>query len=690
MKSSIIKNTVLLFVILLIIIYGVATILEKIYGTAFVMWHIYHNACLIFLWMCLIFLGMWRMWQIRAWKRVGMCLLHAAFGIILCGAWLTHVFGTEGTIHLRQQASVSTFQAKDGAEQMTLPFALRLDTFQIKYYPGTQAPADFESHILLTDENGQMSQHVVSMNHTLNVSGYRFYQSSYDPDGRGSILMVSYDLWGRMTTYAGYGLLFLSVIWLLMAPNGRFRSMLRQLRGNTSLLRTIGLLVVIFSVQTMAAAEHIPSISREQAVKMRRQQVVFNDRVMPFNTMAIDFVRKIYGSTHYRGLLPEQVVAGWGLRPDAWKEQPMIRVKNAQLRQRLGIKGQYARFSELFADDGTYRLNDFSEDATLSADMKKAVGELDEKVGLIVMLTQGILFEAAPQKDRLSENRVTAELIYNRLPYFKIFFMLCLTLGFVSLIALTAMYSMRGEVNKTRVGKLSLLAVRTCVWLLIPVALLLLSVYILRWYVSGSLPMANGFETMLTMSLISIFATLLLYRSSYIMLPIGYLAAGFSLLVAHIGQMSPQITHLMPVLNSPLLAMHVSVIMIAYALFFFTFLIAIAAQVLLWRGAETARISHLSLLSRVMLYPAVLLLCAGIFLGAIWADVSWGSYWNWDAKEVWALITLLVYAIPLHQPSFSWLQRPRNYHLFMLLAFLSVLMTYFGVNYVLGGMHSYA
>ncbi|MBQ7539939.1 MAG: cytochrome c biogenesis protein CcsA, partial [Bacteroidaceae bacterium] len=302
----------------------------------------------------------------------------------------------------------------------------------------------------------------------------------------------------------------------------------------------------------------------------------------------------------------------------------------------------------------------------------------------------GILFDAAPQKDRLSENRVTAELIYNRLPYFKIFFMLCLTLGFVSLIALTAMYSMRGEVNKTRVGKLSLLAVRTCVWLLIPVALLLLSVYILRWYVSGSLPMANGFETMLTMSLISIFATLLLYRSSYIMLPMGYLAAGFSLLVAHIGQMSPQITHLMPVLNSPLLAMHVSVIMIAYALFFFTFLIAIAAQVLLWRSAETARISHLSLLSRVMLYPAVLLLCAGIFLGAIWADVSWGSYWNWDAKEVWALITLLVYAIPLHQPSFSWLQRPRNYHLFMLLAFLSVLMTYFGVNYVLGGMHSYA
>ena len=91
-----------------------------------------------------------------------------------------------------------------------------------------------------------------------------------------------------------------------------------------------------------------------------------------------------------------------------------------------------------------------------------------------------------------------------------------------------------------------------------------------------------------------------------------------------------------------------------------------------------------------MLYPAVFLLAGGIFLGAVWANVSWGKYWSWDPKEVWALITLLVYAVPLHRTTFLAPHRPVAYHLYMLIAFFSVLMTYFGVNYFLGGMHSYA
>lgn len=99
---------------------------------------------------------------------------------------------------------------------------------------------------------------------------------------------------------------------------------------------------------------------------------------------------------------------------------------------------------------------------------------------------------------------------------------------------------------------------------------------------------------------------------------------------------------------------------------------------------------QLTILSQIFLYPAITTLGLGIFIGAIWANISWGSYWGWDPKETWALITFMIYAIPLHTKSFSALGKPKNYHLFMLLSFFSILMTYFGVNYILGGMHSYA
>ena len=110
------------------------------------------------------------------------------------------------------------------------------------------------------------------------------------------------------------------------------------------------------------------------------------------------------------------------------------------------------------------------------------------------------------------------------------------------------------------------------------------------------------------------------------------------------------------------------------------------------RGKEDLgqQLGSLTILSRLMLYPALALLAIGIFVGAIWANISWGTYWSWDAKETWGLITLMVYAVAAHQGSLPFLRRPVGYHLFMTLAFLSIVMTYFGVNYFLGGMHSYA
>ena len=171
--------------------------------------------------------------------------------------------------------------------------------------------------------------------------------------------------------------------------------------------------------------------------------------------------------------------------------------------------------------------------------------------------------------------------------------------------------------------------------------------------------------------------------------------SGFFLLVSHINQMDPQITHVMPVLASPLLSVHVSVIMMSFALLSLTFVCGLTAVMLrLIRGRNAASLTEqtesLALLSRLMLYPALALLAVGVFVGAIWANVSWGTYWSWDAKETWGLITLMVYAVAVHDGSLPFLRRPMGYHVFMTLAFLTILMTYFGVNYFLGGMHSYA
>ena len=173
-------------------------------------------------------------------------------------------------------------------------------------------------------------------------------------------------------------------------------------------------------------------------------------------------------------------------------------------------------------------------------------------------------------------------------------------------------------------------------------------------------------------------------------IPFGFILAGFTLLVAHISKMDPQITQLMPVLVSPWLSAHVSVIMIAYCLLAFIMLDGVLALILISHESCTEQVKQLTLLSRLLLYPAVFLLTIGIFLGAVWANVSWGRYWAWDPKEVWALITLLIYAAAFHTSSIKAFARPRFFHIYMVGAFLAVLMTYFGVNYLLGGMHSYA
>ena len=316
--------------------------------------------------------------------------------------------------------------------------------------------------------------------------------------------------------------------------------------------------------------------------------------------------------------------------------------------------------------------------------LQKAIAETDEKVGLIMMLQKGTLFErVSPGTEPISQSRIDAELLYNRLPITDVLFMLNLTLGLLSFV----LFALRpgGEVaSLQRKDKRLALTFRICEWLM-PVSLCALAfAYALRWYVAGHVPMSNGFETMQFMALVVLIMACLLRRRFALMTPFGFLLSSFALLVAHLGQSDPQITNLMPVLSSPWLSLHVSVVMMGYSLLAFTMLNGVMALVVR-RQAEA-----LMYLSRLMLYPAVFMLGAGIFLGVVWANQSWGSYWSWDPKETWALITFMIYAVAFHVQSLPALQKPRLFHIFMVAAFVTVLMTYFGVNFLLGGMHSYA
>ena len=700
------KKITLVLYLLLITVLAVATLVEHSLGSAFVAEHIYHSVPFILLWGALGVLMIFSLWKktfLQVWPKI---LLHLSFLVILAGALTTYLTSRKGMMHLRM--GEPSFQYMEGESRLirSLPFTLELDTFYIDYYPGTDAPADYvsvvkvETHLNPPCKGGLVgSQHIqspsltgrdgegllLSMNNILTHKGYRFYQSSYDEDCRGTWLGVNYDPWGTAVTYAGYLLLLISMIGLMVHPRGGFRQLLRKVVSFTILFA--------FTSGTFAQeTQKLPIIPLEEAEEKTDMQVIYHDRVVPLNTLARDFVKKLYGKDSFSGLTAEQILLSWQRHPQEWAYVPAIKIKSEELRARLGLSGEYARMVDLFAQ-GDYRLRQWwqtDNDGNKPSPLQKAITETDEKVALILMLQRGTLIRPIPQDgsvEPLSETRLKAELLYNSIPFTKILFMFNLTLGIILLWTLPLTPPQGRGVNGSakhftpspwgRSGwgpKAGMGA-----------ALLFhLSGYLLRWYIGGRIPLSNGYETMQFLALCIMAFALLISRRYRQAVGFGFLLSGFTLLVSYLGEMNPQITPLMPVLASPWLSLHVSVIMMSYALFAFILLNGV------WALCVPREAERLMTYSRLMLYPAVFLLTAGIFIGAVWANVSWGRYWGWDPKEVWALITMLIYALPLHATSLPWFRKPRFFHIYTIAAFLSVLITYFGVNFFLGGMHSYA
>ena len=735
------KNLILVVATAIILILITATIVESSKGTAFVRQHIYTSAWFVVLWAALAVVAAVYIVLRKSKSNIStsVLLVHASFLVILLGAFTSWNMAESGTIHLRQNETTSTMKDEEGKTK-ELGFEVSLKNFNVVNYPGTDAPMDYVT--MLTANTQEIK---VSMNNIGSFSGYRFIQSGYDSDMQGTTLGVYHDPWGIGITYTGYALLFISLIATMVSKKTRIRHLYRKalsLQGAKAWAVTA--LLAVSSFATSANAQEMVKIDGDIADDFGKICVLYNSRITPINTVATSFVTKLCGKPTWDGLSSNQVFAGWIFDVPYWETVKMIEIKEKKAQELLGINGKWASFDDFWDNYNNYKLDAPLKKAYKDGDTKlqKQLRDADEKFNIIRMLYGGEMLKMFPyagkqghmqwfapgqplgnlkldekelvfikkSMDYLAESiitgdkaraeeiakkiysyqhvrgkavvptkfRIYTEKFYNKTNAQRLPVMLYLTLSLV--LAIVSTLSLNNEKKKkTR------LVSSVLTWVMLIHTTLLLA---LRWYVSGHLPMSNGYETMQFMAWATLIVTLVMQKRFLPVKQFGPLLSSFALLVAMITDGNPQITQLMPVLQSPLLSVHVMVIMFSYALFGLTALIGLQGLIAHHRKQEEKE-QQLAALSQFLLYPAVALIAIGIFIGAIWANVSWGRYWSWDSKETWALITMLIYSAPLHA-DIKWLRKAQHMHIYMLLAFLSVLMTYFGVNYFLSGMHSYA
>lgn len=735
------KNLILVVATAIILILITATIVESSKGTAFVRQHIYTSAWFVVLWAALVVAA--AVYIVLRKNKSNICtsvlLVHASFLVILLGAFTSWNMAESGTIHLRQNETTSTMKDEEGKTK-ELGFEVSLKNFNVVNYPGTDAPMDY-----VTTLTANTQEIKVSMNNIGSFNDYRFIQSGYDSDMQGTTLGVYHDPWGIGITYTGYALLFISLIATMASKKTRMRHLYRKalsLQGAKAWAVTA--LLAVSSFATSANAQEMVKIDGDIADDFGKICVLYNSRITPINTVATNFVTKLCGKPTWDGLSSNQVFAGWIFDVPYWETVKMIEIKEKKAQELLGINGKWASFDDFWDNYNNYKLDAPLKKAYKDGDTKlqKQLRDADEKFNIIRMLYGGEMLKMFPyagkqghmqwfapgqplgnlkldekelvfikkSMDYLAESiitgdkaraeeiakkiysyqhvrgkavvptkfRIYTETFYNKTNAQRLPVMLYLTLSL--LLAIVSTLSLNnGKQKKTR------LVSSVLTWVMLIHTTLLLA---LRWFVSGHLPMSNGYETMQFMAWATLIVTLVMQKRFLPVKQFGPLLSSFALLVAMITDGNPQITQLMPVLQSPLLSVHVMVIMFSYALFGLTALIGLQGLIAHHRKQEEKE-QQLAALSQLLLYPAVALIAIGIFIGAIWANVSWGRYWSWDSKETWALITMLIYSVPLHA-DIKWLRKAQHMHIYMLLAFLSVLMTYFGVNYFLSGMHSYA
>jgi len=659
-----------------------------------------------------------------------------------------------------------------GAKIIDVPFSIKLKDFELERYPGSMTPASYSSQVVLIDKEANLTMpYHIYMNHILDYKNYRLFQSSYDPDEKGTVLSVNHDP-GTLPTYIGYILMTLGMIWTLITPKGRFRKLLKGARKLQTAAAGFALIALLaFAPEHVNAAslkvddatlKTMQSYNLKHTLNFGKLAVQDHQgRMKPMDTVAHDVVSKITRRTSLYDIEPTQMLLGMIIQPELYQNVPMIYIGHKKIAVTLGLPEdtKYARFADFFnKKDGNYKIFNAVTEATRKKPLEKTkydkeLIKIDERVNVAFMAYQGTLMRIYPKPNDAnnkwmapmdaikafpakeaeevkmsisayfqmvtqglktgdwsqadlalkgirmyqkkygaavmpSQSHIDMEIKYNKLGLFSKLVPLYLLLGIVLLI-----FSFI-NVIKPNFPMKWIMRISWTIFL-IGFALHVTGLGI-RWYIAGHAPWSNAYESIVFIAGTTVLAGILLARNSPFALAGAAILAGITMGVAHMNFINPEITNLVPVLKSYWLMIHVSMMISGDGFFGLGSILALLVLILyIMRGKDgdeniDRSIKELTNLSEMSLIIGIFLFTVANFLGGVWANESWGRYWGWDSKETWAAVSILIYAVVLHLRFIPSLKSNFIFNVAATWAYFSVLMTYFGVNYYLSGLHSYA
>ncbi|MFS4492047.1 cytochrome c biogenesis protein CcsA [Maribacter sp. 2308TA10-17] len=700
------------------------------------------------------------------------------------------LLGGKGTSNFSEKLSVGglDFSLAYGSKVYELPFKVKLNDFIAEKYPGTEA--GYKSYMSkVTVEDERPFDYDIFMNNILDHKGYRFFQASFSPDEKGTVLSVNHDQWGTWITYLGYFLLYIGLMGIMFFGKTRFKDLTKSLDKLKAKKAALTIAVVFGSLISASAQEHtaddghdhntltptqaqIDSILQTTIVSKAHAEafgrLVIQDeagRMKPINTFSSELLRKLSLKNRFGDMNSDQVFLSMMLNPPAWYNAEFIAVdkkgKNDSIRNVLGIpKGQeFIKATDFFNEKGEYKLAPFLDDATTALapnkfqqDLKDAnirLNLLDQALSgkiikifpllndennkwisaiefrggqypvadslysnfiknavpyYLISLRKAIKTDDYAEANKLlaafkknqenhgsevlpSENKINTEVIYNKLNIFNLLYQLYALVGVILFFVLISQIFKDREIWKAASYVLKGTIIILFLWHTAGL--------ILRWYVSGHAPWSDAYESMLFVAWATMGIGMIFIRKNVMTLSAAAFVCSMLLFFAHRNWVDPTIGTLVPVLDSYWLMIHTSVIVGSYGPLSVGMILGVVCLLLMILTTKNNRkrmelnIKELTIINEIVLTVGLIMLTIGNFLGGQWANESWGRYWGWDPKETWALISIMVYAFVIHTRLVPGLRGKWTFNFLSVIAYFSIMMTYFGVNYYLVGLHSY-
>lgn len=711
------------------------------------------------------------------------------------------VFGSKGQVGEAKTVKIGNIEYSIffGSKAYVLPFKIRLNDFIADKYPGTEKSySAFKSRVTVQDSTETFDADIF-MNHVLDYKGYRFFQSSFDPDEKGTVLSVNHDFWGTNITYLGYFLLYIGLMAIMFTKNSRFGDLKRKLEAvKKKKEKLITILVLMLSLSGFAQqSPHVHSHDHDHehaadpndhanhvtAPPSKKQldsllniykapeahaakfgRLIIQDaggRMKPINTFSSELLRKVSHDDKYNGMNSDQVFLSMTQYAQVWIQIPIIYIKagNDSIRKIIGIdsKDKYAPFVKFFDEQGNYKLSPYLDAAYKAANpnqFEKDYIETDKKVNLMESALSGSILKIFPipndpnhkwvsyleregagfkgmdstyvkqilplyfsalnngsiaknfdtadnlvesingfqkkfgAKVRPSEQKIDAEIAYNKYDVFQ-----KLTYWYLTAASFMFVLIILNIFFEKKWLRISINAFHIIIGLLFVLHTLGL---IGRWYISGHAPWSNAYESIVYVAWSTMFFGLAFDRKSKLTVASSAFVTSMILMAAYLNWIDPEIANLQPVLNSYWLMIHVAVIVGSYGPTALGMILGFVSLLLILCTTEKNKakmelnIKEITYINEMSLTIGLIMLTIGNFLGGQWANESWGRYWGWDPKETWALISIMIYAFVIHARFVPALRGKWFFNLMSMYAFVSILFTYYGVNFHLVGLHSYA